>query len=56
MARAVYLYGLLFTAEEWQDADLQSELMSTWAQQANDSADHEAYESFEIVVTRQAAA
>jgi hypothetical protein len=49
-AEMLSLAGFLLTDEEWQDEDLRRAVLSALAERASAAADHDSYESFEVVV------
>jgi hypothetical protein len=49
-AEMVSLAGFLLTDEEWQDDDLRRELLAALAERASAAADHDSYESYELVL------
>lgn len=49
-AELVSLAGFLLTEEEWQDEDLRRALLGALAERASAAADHDSYESYELVV------
>jgi len=49
-AEMVSLAGFLLTDEEWRDDDLRHALLEVLAERASAAADHDSYESYELVV------
>lgn len=49
-AEMVSLAGFLLTDEEWQDEGLRRALLAALAERASDDADHDSYESYELVI------
>jgi hypothetical protein len=46
----VSLAGFLLTDQEWQDDDLRRALLEALAEGASAAADHDSYESYELVL------
>jgi len=49
-AEMVSLAGFLLTEEELEDEDLRRALLSALAERAAAAADHDSYESYELVI------
>lgn len=49
-AEMVSLAGFLSTNEDWQDDQLRHALLRALAEWASAAADHDSYESFEVLV------
>jgi hypothetical protein len=49
-AEMVSLAGFLLTDEEWRDDDLRRALLEVLADLASAEADHDSYESYELLV------
>lgn len=49
-AEMMSVAGFLLTDEEWRDEDLRRALLEALAERASAAADHESYESYELLL------
>ena len=49
-AEMVSLAGFLLTDEEWQDEELRRAVLEALAERAAQAADHDSYESYELLI------